>query len=188
MMQRSSATSLLLLAMVAVVVPACTDDGEQNPPAHGGAADFTFAGNSGSNLDTSPLPPTDVGVVFADPASQTRVIGVFAFEPQLDGYRRKAWQLALSIAGDPVAGASYTIGSAPNTGSATLMYDQFPTEGSWLSWQATAGTMTVDSVSGTTATFSFSSIPMVPTTAGSGNQATGSFTFSGTITVDNIGP
>jgi len=183
MMQRTSASSLAL-AILAIVVPSCTDDSE--PPAVGGAADFTFAGTSGSNLDPSPLPPTEVGVVFKDAASHTRVIGVFAFEPEVDGFRRKAWQLALSIVGDPVAGATYTIGTAPGSGSATLGYEQLPTPGSWLSWNATAGSISVESVSGTTATFSFTSIPMVPTTGGSGNEATGNFTFSGTITVDNV--
>ena len=184
MMQRTSAA--LVLAMLPIVVPSCTDEGEQPPPALGGAAELTFAGTSGSNLDTSPLPPTEVGVVFKDAASHTRVIGVFAFEPEVDGFRRKAWQLALSIVGDPVAGATYTIATAPGSGSATLKYEQLPTPGSWLSWTATAGSISVESVSGTTATFSFTSIPMVPTTGGSGNEATGNFTFSGTITVDNV--
>ena len=185
-MQRSNASSLLL-AVLPIVVAACTDVRQDNPPAQGGAADLTFAGTSGSNLETSPLPPTDVGVVFSDAVSHTRVIGVFAYEPEVDGFRRKTWQLAVSIMGDPVAGATYTIATtAPSSGSATLVYDQLPTPGSWLSWDATGGSISVESVSGTSATFSFASVPMVPNTGGSGNEATGTFTFSGTITVDNI--
>ncbi len=183
-MHRSNAT-YLLLAIVPIVVPSCTNS-KGNPPAQGGAAELTFAGTSGSNLDTSPLPPTDVGVIAADAASHTRVIGVFAYEPEGSGFQRKAWQLALTIIGDPVAGAVYTIASAPSSGSAALEYEQIPTDSSWLSWDALGGSISVESVSGTTATFSFSSIPMVPTTTGSGNQATGTFTFSGTIPVDNI--
>lgn len=182
MMQRTN-TTFLLLAVLPIVISACTDDQQDNPPAKGGAVDLRFAGNSGSNLDTSPLPPSIVGVFFTDEATHTRVIGVFGDEPAVNGFQRKAWQVALPIMGDPVAGATYTIGS-----SARLTYDQFPTEGSWLSWTGTGGTISVDSISGTTATFSFSSIPMAPTTDGSGNQGTGTFTFSGTITVDDIDP
>jgi len=183
MTQRSS---FLLLATLPIVVPACTDNSHANT-AQGGAVELTFAGNSNSNVDTSPLPATDVGVVSADPASHTRVIGVFAYEPEANGFQRKAWQLALTIVGDPVAGAVYTTASVPSSGSAALEYDQLPTSGSSLGWNATGGSISVESVSGTTVTFSFSSIPMAPTTGGSGNAATGTFTFSGTIKIDNLG-
>jgi len=180
MMQRS-----MVLGILSVLVASCTDDSEPNPPAQGGSAELTFAGISGSNLDTNPLPPTDVGLVFRDPASQTRVIGVFAYELQLDGFKRKSWQLALSISGDPVAGATYTI-ATPSSGSATLEYDESPASGGFRSWEATGGSIAVESLSGSQATFSLSSIPMVVSTGGSGNGATGTFALSGTITVDNI--
>ncbi len=182
MMQRSLA-SLVVWAGLPLLVTSCTDS-KSSPPAQGGAAELTFAGESGSNLDTSPLPATNVGLVAQDAASHTRVIGVFAYEPAGSGFQRKDWQLALTIIGDPVAGGAYTIGS----GSAVVEYDQYPTSGSWLSWQASGGSISVESVSGTKATFSLSSIPMAPTTGGSGNEATGTFTFGGTIEVDNLGP
>src|SRR5512139_4064676 len=154
MMQRSHATSLLFV-LLPVVVASCTDE---PPAADGGRVDLELSGASASNVDTTPLAPTDVGVVFEDAASHTRVIGVFAFEPASDGFERKAWQLALTIVGDPIPGTIYPIGT-----KATLAYDQLPSAGVQLGGEATSGGISVEAASGSSVTFSFSSIMMAPT-------------------------
>ena len=178
-----SVPSSLVLGLLPIVVVSCTG-GDPLPPANGGSIELAFSDTSGSNVDTSPVPATDLGLVFKMPETQTRVFGVFANEPAGNGFERKVWQLELALIGDVTAGATYTIGTT-TLGSATLGYEESP-EGGFLDWDATSGTITVDSLSGSGATLSFSAIPMAPSTDGSGNQATGTFLLDGTITFDSI--
>src|SRR5213083_2803333 len=106
---RNHMSRSLLVAIVTFTGAACTDS-ESVQPAAGGSVDLELDHASG-NVDTDPQPATDIGIVFANPATHTRVIGAFAYETAGDGVQRKLWHLALTISGDPVPGATYAIGT-----------------------------------------------------------------------------
>ena len=181
----AAARRLPWLVAALLALPACGDDAA---PATGGSADISFASSSGSNLNTSPIAATDVGVVAKDAASQSWLIGVFGYQPTSGGAETKMWQLTLTLKGDPVTGGSYAVAAtAPaSPGSARIDYEQYPAAGSSRAWTATGGTVSVTSVVNRKATFSITSLPFAVSAGGTGNEATGTFEMSGTVTVDDL--
>ena len=102
------------------------------------------------------------------------------------GTKTKRWQLQLSLGSDPTAAKTYQLtnaGTLAATG-AMLQYEDETATGA-RSWAATGGSIIVDSRSGNTATLMFDQVP-TSAVVSDGNTATGSFTVSGEVTVDDV--
>ncbi len=174
-MERKPLWSGLLLA--AILAWGCGGDAGVN----GGDANIELSAVDQSNVDTSPLPPTDVAVISKDETTGAVLIGVLALEPAGES-QRKAWQLTLTLGSEPTQGKAYDL----SAGDAVLAYQENPSEGGFREWVATAGSVTVESRSGTSATLAFGPASMAVSIGGTGNAATGTFTLSGKVTVDDL--
>jgi len=164
------------LLLPAVLACGCSD----GSPVSGGSVELSFSAADQSNVDTNPLPATDVAVIARDQATGAATIGVLALEPVGES-QRKVWQLVLNLGSEPTEGKVYDLSAE----DATLAYQESPGEG-FREWTATAGSITVESRSGSTATFAFGPASMDVATGGTGNGATGTFELSGQVTVDDL--
>ena len=118
-------------------------------------------------------------VVFHDTSMGLVALYVAGFHHEGGDSYTKQWDLSIGLVGEPVADGVYQVGSVfmmdvPGTATVDI---QDP-----AGWGATGGTITVTSLANATATFTFAGVTMAPTDS----TSIGTFTLSGTLTIDNI--
>jgi hypothetical protein len=107
-----------------------------------------------------------------------------------NGFQKKLWQLVVGVGSPVMEGQTFTVVSAPaagvdTTGLATISLEEIPSSGGFREWDAGGGSVQVQARVGDTVTLAVMATGFQPTTGGSGNGATGSFTLTGQIAVEN---
>jgi hypothetical protein len=150
-----------------------------------GSVNLPLADTAGSNVASSHIPANEITVSFRDATTSTVVLYVAGFEDQGGGSYLKHWDLTIGLDGDPASGTVYQLGgnqlSAP--GDATIVYQDDAGD-----WMAGGGTITVTAVVGAKVDFTLDAVTMVARPAGLPGTVypMGTFTLSGTLTIDNI--
>jgi hypothetical protein len=172
-----------LAASVALVATGCGGGGAMS--AVGGHASFSISAAAGSNVSLAP-PPVTVVVGY-----EGREVGAFSFGPPENGFQMKLWQLAIGFGSPVMAGQTFTVVAAPGPGAdatllATISLQEDPASGGFREWDAGGGSVQVVSRVGDTAALAVTATGFQPSTGGSGNGATGSFTLTGQMNVENV--
>lgn len=148
---------------------------------YGGSVHLEIDDGGGSGVETSHVPATLITVLASVPSSGAAQMFVGGYADEGNGFSAKQWQIMFTVASAPVTGGSYTIVSqASNPPPATDAALSFEEESPYTSWVGQSGSVTVESVVGTTATFNVAAVDM----AASGGAASGPFSFSGQIVID----
>ena len=179
---RSCARECLAVS-VALVATGCGGGGGTS--AIGGHASFSISAAAGSNVSLDP-PPVTMVVGY-----EGQQVGAFSFGPPQNGFQMKLWQLVIGFGSTVMGGQTFMVGPAPApgadaTGLATISLQEDPASGGFLEWAASGGSVQVVSLVGATAALAVAATGFQPTTGGSGDGATGSFTLTGQITVENV--
>jgi hypothetical protein len=172
-----------LVVFVALIVAGCGGGGGMS--ALGGHASFAVSAAAGSNVSLDP-PPVTLVVGY-----EGREVGAFSYGPPQDGFQMKLWQLDIGFGAIVMAGQTFVVVAAPATGAdttmlATISLQEDPASGGFREWAASGGSVQILSRVGDTAAVALTATGFQPTTGGSGNEATGSFTLTGQITVENV--
>lgn len=181
----SRTSQLVLLACpIAIALAGCGSDAQ---PAAGGAAQIGFSGASGSNVALSHIPASAVFVAGRDDSTGGLSVGVTGDQPEGGGSSRKEWQLIVGFVGAPQTGRVYALKeNSGDDGTGAIDFQESPAAGGFRDWISVAGSLTVKEIVGTKLTVDFDKVPMQPSTGGSGNEATGTFELSGSITIDDV--
>jgi hypothetical protein len=176
-------TPVCLVVFVALIVTGCGGAGGMS--ALGGHASFTVNAVAGSNVSLEP-PPVTVVVGY-----EGREVGAFSYGPPQNGFQMKLWQLEIGFGATVMAGQTFFVATAPVAGAdttmlATIALQEDPASGGFREWAASGGSVQILSRVGDTAAVALTATGFQPTTGGSGNEATGSFTLTGQITVANV--
>jgi hypothetical protein len=168
---------------IALVAAGCSGGGGTS--TLGGHASFSISAQSGSNVSLEPPPVTAVV------GYEGREVGAFSFGPPQNGFQMKLWQLDITFGSTVVAGKTFMVVTAAAPGSdtselANLSVEEDPASGGFREWAAAGGSVQVPSRIGDMATLDVTASGFQPTTGGSGNDAIGSFTLTGQITVENV--
>jgi hypothetical protein len=120
-----------------------------------------------------------------------REVGAFSFGPPQNGFQMKLWQLDIRFGSAVMTDQTFTVvgafaPGADSTGLAAVSVEELPTSGGFNEWDAAGGSVKVLSLLGDTATLAVTATGFQPAIGGSGNGATGSFTLTGQITVDDV--
>jgi hypothetical protein len=172
-----------LVVFVALIVTGCGGAGGMS--ALGGHASFTVSAAAGSNVSLEP-PPVTVVLGY-----EGREIGAFSYGPPQNGFQMKLWQLEIGFGAIVMAGQTFVVGPVPPAGAdttmlATVSLEEDPASGGFREWAASGGSVQILSRVGDTAVVALTATGFQPTTGGSGNGATGSFTLTGQLTVENV--
>jgi hypothetical protein len=154
--------------------------------AVGGSGHVEVGTVQGANVRTDPGDATAVVVAGHDHASGMLVVGAMNAQPESGGFQVKRWQVVIAMLGEPTVGRTYAVAAGAPAGGGSLSYEEFPSEGHYRAWSATGGALRVTSMSGRSATFAFTRLPMGPAGRGTGNEAMGTFELSGTVDVDDL--
>ena len=149
-----------------------------------GSVRLQFGDTSQSNLPSSHIRANDIGVTFYEPTMGLRAINLGGWVDDGGGSFHKSWLLILSLFGEPAVGKVYSLSTldggqgfgVPDTG--TIVLQDYP-PGNWIS---SVGSVTVQSLVGVRAIFSFDAVTMVPEDL----DAMGTFTLSGPVMIANI--
>lgn len=154
---------------------------ESEPSALGGAAALSITPAAGSNVTTN-IPPITLVVGFEG------VLVAAISDQQQGSFSTKNWQLLITFSSTPAAGENITIvPRGTNTGlasAATMDVEEHLT--GHRSWHAVSGSIAVPRRVGSQVTLTFDGVQFEPQPGGSGNNAQGTFTLRGRITIDNI--
>jgi hypothetical protein len=172
-----------LAVSVALIAMGCGGGGGMS--ALGGHASFSISAAAGSPVSLEP--PLVTMVV----GYEGRQVGAFSFGPSQNGFQMKLWQLVIGFGSTVIAGQTFMVVTAPApsadaTGLATISLQEDPASGGFREWAAGGGSVQVLSRVGDTGALAVTATGFQPTTGGSGNEATGSFTLTGQITVGNV--
>jgi hypothetical protein len=169
------------LALMVAGAVGCGASGASS--ATGGTATLSIGDAAGSNVATS-IPP--ISVVLGYVGQQ---VGVLSYEQQ-PSVNVKRWQLVVDFTDTPMTGQTFTIAQrqalAGTTAMAAMDMEELPASGSFREWSAVSGSISVPSRVGDQVTLAFTGVPFMPAQGGSGNEAMGTFTLTGRITVDDI--
>jgi hypothetical protein len=173
------------LAVSAALVALGCGGGGGGVSALGGQASFSISAAGGSNVSLEPPPVTAVV------GYEGREVGAFSFGPPQNGFQMKLWQLDIAFGSTVMTGQTFMVVAAPapgadTTGLVTISLEEDPASGGFREWAAGGGSVQVRSRIGDTAALAVIATGFQPTTGGSGNEATGSFTLTGQITVENV--
>jgi hypothetical protein len=170
----------ITLVALAGAVGCGSSDG---PPALGGVATLSIGGAAGSNVAAN-IPPINLVLGYVG-----LEVGALSLEhqPSVDV---KRWQLVIDFGSTPTSGQTFTIvssrGAAGGAAMAAMEIEELPASGAPREWSAVSGSIAVPTRVGDQATVAFEGVPFQPAPGGSGNAATGMFTLTGRITVDDI--
>ena len=183
---------MVRLLLVAVLLAGFTGCGGHNGEATNGLVGDTSRGSvrirfddtSESNFPSTHIRANDIGVTFYEPTMGLRAINVGGWVDDGGGSFHKSWLLILSLFGEPAVGKVYSLSTldggqgfgVPDTGSSVLQ--DYP-PGNWISG---SGSVTVQSLVGLRAIFSFDAVTMVPEDL----NAMGTVTMSGPVMIANI--
>lgn len=144
-----------------------------------GSVDLPLDAAAGSNLPPSHIAANMVTVLVRDASTAITVIYVGGFEDQGGGSFLKHWDLTVGIVGEPIPGAVYQVTSAQlgASGAATILMQEASG-----TWKGASGSIAVNSAVGETVAFAFDGVTMAP----QGDGAIGTFSMSGTLTINNI--
>jgi hypothetical protein len=183
----SSRARVCLAVSVALVAAGCDGGGGGGGmSALGGHASFSISAAMGSNVLLAP-PPVTMVVGY-----EGREVGAFSFGPPENGFQKKLWQLDIRFGSTVMAaGQTFMVVTAPApgvdaTGLAVVSLQEELASGGFREWAADGGSVQVVSRVGDTAVLAVTATGFQPTTGGSGNEATGSFTLTGQITIENV--
>lgn len=149
-----------------------------------GSVRLRFDDTSESNFPSTHIRANDIGVTFYEPTMGLRAINVGGWVDDGGGSFHKSWLLIFSLFGEPAAGKVYSFDAldggqpslAPDT--AYVVLQDYP-PGNWM---ASGGSVTVQSLVGLRAIFSFDAVTMVPDDL----NAMGTVTMSGPLMIANI--
>lgn len=149
----------------------------------GGTATLSISNAAGSNVAPN-IPPITMVVGYAG-----LEVGALSYEHQA-GVNVKRWQLVVDLGATPMTGQSFTLAPSPTAAGAAPMasmhIEEAPASGAFREWNAVSGSIAVLSRVGDRVTLTFKGVPFEPTQGASANQATGMFSLSGQLTVDDI--
>jgi|SRR5450432_2090905 hypothetical protein len=148
---------------------------------YGGSVHLEIDVGAGSGVESSHVPATLITVLAED--ATTGAAGVFlgGYIDEGNGFSAKQWQILFTIASTPANGSVYTIVSqSTNPPSPTDAALSFEEDDRYAGWVGQSGSVTVESLVGTTATFTVSMADMAP----SAGAATGPFSFNGDMVID----
>jgi hypothetical protein len=183
-----SAVRLLLVSVVVAGVVGC--GGGSTDPANTlvgntsrGSVSLQRGDTSETNLSPTHVRANQISVAYYDPASGTRTINIGGWIDEGGGSFSKDWQIGLVLFGEPATGKVFPIDTidagqgsgAPDT--ASLFY-----QAGGPDWYASSGSVTVQSLASSRATFSIDALTMSPV----GGIAVGTFTMSGSLVITNI--
>jgi hypothetical protein len=172
-----------LVVSIALVATGCGGSGGTS--ALGGHASFSISAAADSNVSPT-APPVTMVVGY-----EGLEVGAFSYGPPQNGFQMKLWQLDIRFGSTVMAGQTFVVGPAPapgadTTGLATISLEENPASGGFREWAAGGGSVQVLSLVGGTAALAVTATGFQPTAGGSGNDAAGSFTLTGQITVENV--
>lgn len=148
---------------------------------YGGSVHLEIDDGAGSGVEGSHVPATLITVLVQDPTSGADAIFLGGYLDEGNGVSAKQWQILFTVASAPGVGSVYTVSQATGTPPPTDAAISFEEDDNRLAdWVGDSGTVSVESVVGTVATFAVSMVDMAP----SSGAATGPFTFNGQMVVD----
>jgi hypothetical protein len=179
----SSRARECLAVSLALLATGC--GGGAGMSALGGHASFSIRAAAGSNVSLEP-PPVTMVVGY-----EGLEVGAFSFGPPQSGFQMKLWQLDIRFGSTVMAGQTFLVVTAPApgvdaTGLAIISVQEDPSSGGFREWAAGGGSVQVLSRVGDSAALTVNATGFQPKTGGSGNEATGSFTLTGQITIENV--
>lgn len=171
------------IALVVAAAGAVGCGSSSGPSVVGGMATLSISGAASSNVAPKIPPITRVlgygGIV----------AGAFSYEhqPSVDV---KRWELVIYFGSTPTSGQTFTIvprrADDGTAAMAEVAISELPASGAFREWSAVSGSIAVPTRVGDQVTFTLEGVPFEPAQGGVGNQATGMFTLTGEITVDDI--
>jgi hypothetical protein len=168
------------LAAAAVAVGCGASSGSSTA---GGAATLSIGDAAGSNVAPN-IPPITVILGYAG-----LQVGALSYEHQ-PSVNVKRWQLVVGFGATPLTAQIFTIASRQmltgDPATATMDIEELPAAGAFREWSAVSGSIAVASRVGDQVTLTFTGVPFQPAQGGSGNEASGMFTLTGQLKVDNI--
>lgn len=159
-----------------------TPTNNTNPPANQGSFNFTFTSNGNANVSAFTSGGALTGSTFATGTPANRLQTTF-IQNQLNGQTILIRTLTSTIAkGATLAqGDVFTYANPLATPGAFSDYVE-QGQPALKRWVSTAGTLTINSISGTTADVTVNNLQLTPAADG-GNTATGTITVNGTATL-----
>ena len=181
------AIALVVCAGAALGCGSGADNGADNESGvlqgmtYGGSVHLEIDDGGGSGVESSHVPATLITVEAEDPTSGAAEMFLGGYIDEGNGSSAKQWQILFTLASAPAAGTVYTIVSqASNPPPPTDAALSFEEDDRYAFWVAQSGSITVESLVGTTATFAVSMAAMAP----SAGAATGPFSFNGDMVID----
>jgi hypothetical protein len=148
---------------------------------YGGSVHLEIDDGGNSGAESSHVPATLITVEAEDPSSGAAETFLGGYIDEGNGFSAKQWQILFTVASTPTAGSIYTIVSqASNSPAPTDAALSFEEDDRYALWVGQSGSVTVESLVGTTATFTVSMADMTP----SAGAATGPFSLSGDMVID----